>query len=96
MRLSVPAARASPAADELHMHRKTDIAGYKAPRTIELVDRLPLSGHGRYSSVICAPSTGPPVTEPYSESVERKRPVPILYDRRQSVLSGHCRAGCPS
>lgn len=33
--------------DELRVHTKTHIAGYKAPRSIEIVKALPLSGAGK-------------------------------------------------
>lgn len=33
--------------DELRAHTKTHIAGYKAPRSIEIVETLPLSGAGK-------------------------------------------------
>jgi acyl-CoA synthetase (AMP-forming)/AMP-acid ligase II len=38
---------ARPTADELREHCKTLIAGYKAPRSIEFVDQLPVSGAGK-------------------------------------------------
>ena len=34
-------------ADELRTHCKTLIAGYKAPRTVDFVDALPMSGAGK-------------------------------------------------
>jgi len=43
----VPAAGATPTADELREHVKGLIAGYKAPRTVELRDALPISGAGK-------------------------------------------------
>ncbi|MHC1562145.1 long-chain-fatty-acid--CoA ligase [Actinomycetospora sp. C-140] len=43
----VPAAGAAPGADELREHVKGLIAGYKAPRTVELRDALPVSGAGK-------------------------------------------------
>ena len=43
----VPAAGASAAAVELREYCKTVIAGYMAPRSIEFVDQLPLSGAGK-------------------------------------------------
>ncbi|WP_433785244.1 AMP-binding enzyme [Actinomycetospora sp. CA-101289] len=42
----VPAAGAAPTAEELREHVKSLIAGYKAPRTVELRDALPISGAG--------------------------------------------------
>jgi acyl-CoA synthetase (AMP-forming)/AMP-acid ligase II len=36
-----------PAAEELREFVKEHIAGYKAPRTVEFVDALPLSGAGK-------------------------------------------------
>jgi acyl-CoA synthetase (AMP-forming)/AMP-acid ligase II len=33
--------------EELRAHAKSLIAGYKAPRSLEIVDRLPLSGTGK-------------------------------------------------
>ncbi|HEX4247544.1 MAG TPA: long-chain fatty acid--CoA ligase [Pseudonocardia sp.] len=36
-----------PTAEELRAHVKEHIAGYKAPRTVEFVDALPLSGAGK-------------------------------------------------
>jgi acyl-CoA synthetase (AMP-forming)/AMP-acid ligase II len=43
----VLAAGQSVTADELREHAKTTIAGYKAPRSAEFVDALPLSGAGK-------------------------------------------------
>jgi len=43
----VPAAGATPTADELREHVKGLIAGYEAPRTVELRDALPISGAGK-------------------------------------------------
>ena len=43
----VPRPAGSPTADELRAHVKEHIAGYKAPRTVEFVDALPLSGAGK-------------------------------------------------
>ncbi len=43
----VPAAGAAPSADALREHVKGLIAGYKAPRTVELRDALPISGAGK-------------------------------------------------
>ncbi|WP_028936953.1 acyl-CoA synthetase [Pseudonocardia spinosispora] len=37
----------SPTAEDLRAHVKEHIAGYKAPRTVEFVDSLPLSGAGK-------------------------------------------------
>ena len=34
-------------ADDLREHVKTLIAGYKAPRSLELTDALPVSGAGK-------------------------------------------------
>lgn len=43
--VATPGATAS--AEELREHAKTLIAGYKAPRSVEFVDALPLSGAGK-------------------------------------------------
>jgi acyl-CoA synthetase (AMP-forming)/AMP-acid ligase II len=43
----VPVPGAAPTAGGLRDHCKTSIAGYKAPRSVELVDSLPLSGAGK-------------------------------------------------
>jgi len=43
----VPAAGAAPTTEELREHVKDLIAGYKAPRTVELRDALPISGAGK-------------------------------------------------
>ncbi|GAA4797554.1 long-chain fatty acid--CoA ligase [Actinomycetospora chlora] len=43
----VPVPGAAPGADELREHVKGLIAGYKAPRTVELRDALPVSGAGK-------------------------------------------------
>ena len=43
----VPAAGAAPTTEELREHVKGLIAGYKAPRTVELRDALPISGAGK-------------------------------------------------
>jgi acyl-CoA synthetase (AMP-forming)/AMP-acid ligase II len=40
-------AQARPTVDELRAHVKEHIAGYKAPRTVEFVNALPLSGAGK-------------------------------------------------
>jgi acyl-CoA synthetase (AMP-forming)/AMP-acid ligase II len=37
----------SATADEIRAHCKTLIAGYKAPRTVDFVDSLPMSGAGK-------------------------------------------------
>jgi acyl-CoA synthetase (AMP-forming)/AMP-acid ligase II len=42
----VLAAGAEATADALRKHVKAQIAGYKAPRTVEFVDALPISGAG--------------------------------------------------
>jgi acyl-CoA synthetase (AMP-forming)/AMP-acid ligase II len=34
-------------ADEIRTHCKTLIAGYKAPRSVDFVDALPMSGAGK-------------------------------------------------
>ena len=34
-------------ADDIRAHCKTQIAGYKAPRTVDFVDALPMSGAGK-------------------------------------------------
>ncbi len=34
-------------ADDLRTHCKTLIAGYKAPRTVDFADALPMSGAGK-------------------------------------------------
>jgi acyl-CoA synthetase (AMP-forming)/AMP-acid ligase II len=36
-----------PTADQLREHTKQNIAGYKAPRSIDFVDSLPMSGAGK-------------------------------------------------
>ena len=43
----VPAAGTDPTAAELREHVKEHIAGYKAPRTVEFAESLPLSGAGK-------------------------------------------------
>lgn len=43
----VLAAGATASPDELRQHCKTIIAGYKAPRSLEFVDSLPISGAGK-------------------------------------------------
>ena len=43
----VPAAGHAPDTDALRAHVKELIAGYKAPRSVELVDTLPVSGAGK-------------------------------------------------
>ncbi|MCD2195687.1 long-chain fatty acid--CoA ligase [Actinomycetospora endophytica] len=43
----VPAVGASVDADTLRAHVKARIAGYKAPRTVEFVEALPISGAGK-------------------------------------------------
>jgi acyl-CoA synthetase (AMP-forming)/AMP-acid ligase II len=43
----VPVPGESPDAEELRSHVKRLIAGYKAPRTVELAESLPLSGAGK-------------------------------------------------
>ena len=43
----VPRTGHRPGIDELRSHVKSLIAGYKAPRSVELVDALPLSGAGK-------------------------------------------------
>jgi acyl-CoA synthetase (AMP-forming)/AMP-acid ligase II len=43
----VPAPGYAPTADELRTHCRSSIAGYKVPRTVEFVDRLPLSAAGK-------------------------------------------------
>ena len=43
----VPVGDAKPTVEELRAHVKRHIAGYKAPRTVDLVDQLPLSGAGK-------------------------------------------------
>ena len=45
--LVVPTEGANVSADELRAHCKAVIAGYKAPRSIEFVDHLPISGAGK-------------------------------------------------
>ena len=34
-------------ADDIRAHCKTQIVGYKAPRTVDFVDALPMSGAGK-------------------------------------------------
>jgi acyl-CoA synthetase (AMP-forming)/AMP-acid ligase II len=41
----LPGQRAT--ADEIRTHCKTLIAGYKAPRTVDFVDVMPMSGAGK-------------------------------------------------
>jgi acyl-CoA synthetase (AMP-forming)/AMP-acid ligase II len=41
------AGRSAPTGEELRAHVKEHIAGYKAPRSVEFVDALPLSGAGK-------------------------------------------------
>ena len=81
---------AAPEVEELRAHCAERIARYKAPRSVEVVDALPLTPAAKVTSASCAPATGTGQTARCPDSAHRRAELAGHADAEDAQHLSHC------